>query len=143
MSSLHQPITHGVPQWSVLGPLLFLIYINHLNHVVKHSTVRHFADGTNLIYSISSLKSINKYIYHGLKLIVHWLRGNRISLNVNKTKIILFRPKKEDNLQKYEFLHQQSKNNFDNSYQIFRGSPGSILILGTTSINAKAKTQQS
>ena len=106
MSSFHQPIKHGVPQWSVLGPLLFLIYINHLNHVVKHSTVRHFADGTNLIYSISSLKSIIKYINHGLKLIVHWLRENRISLNVNKTKIILFRPKKEDNLQKYEFLHQ-------------------------------------
>ena len=106
ISSLHQPITHGVPQWSVLGPLLFLIYINNLNHVVKHSTVRHFADGTNLLYSISSLKSINKYINHGLKLIVHWLRENRISLNVNKTKIILFRPKKEDNLQKYEFLHQ-------------------------------------
>ena len=93
MSSLHQPITHGVPQWSVLGPLLFLIYINHLNHVVKHSTVHHFADDTSLLYSNSSLKSINKCINHDLRLIVHWLRANRISLNVNKTEIVLFRPK--------------------------------------------------
>ena len=84
-------ITHGVRQGSVLGPLLFLIYINDLNHVVKHSTVHHFADDTNLLYSNSSLKSINKCINHNL--IVHWLRANRISLNVNKTEIVLFRPK--------------------------------------------------
>ena len=86
-------ITHGVPQGSVLGPLLFLVYIDDLNHVVKHSTVRHFADDANLLYSISSLKSINKCINHDLKLIVHWLPTNRISLNVNETEVILFRRK--------------------------------------------------
>ena len=88
-------ITHGVPQGSVLGSLLFLIYINDLNHVVKLSTVHHFADDTNLIYSNSLLKSINKCIIHDLRLIGHWLRANRISLNVNKTEIVLFRPKKK------------------------------------------------
>ena len=92
VSSSVLSITYGVPQGSVLGPLLFLIYINDLNHVVKHSAVCHFADDTNLLYSSSSLKSINKCINHDLKLIVHWLRANRISLNVNKTEIILFRP---------------------------------------------------
>ena len=55
--------------------------------------MRHFADDTNLPYSNSSLKSINKCINHDLRLIVHWLRANRISLNVNKTEIVLFRPK--------------------------------------------------
>ena len=86
MSSSVLSITQG----SVLGPLLFLIYINDLNHVVKHSTVHHSADDTNLLYSSPSLKSINKCINHDLTLIVHWLRTNRISLNVNKTGIILF-----------------------------------------------------
>ena len=93
VSSSALSITHGVPQGSVLGPLLFLIYINDLNHVVKHSTVHRFCDDTNLLYSSSSLKSINKCINHDLKLIVHWLRANKISLNVNKTEIILFRHK--------------------------------------------------
>ena len=93
VSSSVLSVTHGVPQGSVLGPLLFLIYISDLNHVVKHSTVHHFADDNNLLYSSSSLKSINKCINHDLKLIVHWLQANRISLNVNKMEIILFRHK--------------------------------------------------
>ena len=53
----------------------------------------HFADDTNLLYSNISLKRINKYINQDLMLIVHWLRANRISMNVSKTKIVLFRPK--------------------------------------------------
>ena len=53
----------------------------------------HFADNTNLLYSNISLKLIHKYINHDLKLIVHCLRANRISLNVSKTEIALFWPK--------------------------------------------------
>ena len=90
VSSSFLSITHRVPQGSFLGQLLFLIYINDLNHVVKHLIVRHFADDTNFLHSSSSLKSINKCINHDLKLIVYWLQANRISLDVNKPKIILF-----------------------------------------------------
>ena len=86
-------VTHGVPQGSVLGPLLFLICINDLYNVIKHSSMFHFAEDTNLLYSNTSLKRINKYINHDLRLIVHRLRANRISLNVSKTNIALFRPK--------------------------------------------------
>ena len=85
---------YGVPQGSVLGPLLFLIYINDLHNATNYSDIHHFADDTNLLYSSKSLKDINKKINFDLKNIVHWLRANKISLNTSKTEIILFRTKK-------------------------------------------------
>ena len=54
----------GVPQGSVLGPLLFLIYINDLNQALEFSRVHHFADNTNLLLVGNSLKKINKHINH-------------------------------------------------------------------------------
>ena len=86
-------VTHGVPQGSVLGPLLFLLYINELNEAISHSIIHHSADDTNILFSHKCLKKIDKYINHDLSQIVQWLRGNIISLNASKTEIILFLPK--------------------------------------------------
>ena len=94
-------IEFGVPQGSVLGPLLFLIYINDLNQAIKFSRVHHFADDTNLLLVDNSLKKINKHINHDLKLLTTWLRANRISLNTSKTKNILFRPKSKRDIRKH------------------------------------------
>ena len=82
-----------MPQGSVLGPLLFLIYINDLNEAISHSIIHHFADDTNILFSHKSLKKINKYINHDLSQIIQWFKANRISLNASKTEIIFFHPK--------------------------------------------------
>ena len=86
------PINHGVPQGSVLGPLLFLIYINDLNGIINFSKIHHFAD-TNIPYASSSLQDINKKINCILKSFAKWLKANKISLNSDKTELVLFRSK--------------------------------------------------
>ena len=49
-------INYGVPQGSVLRPILFLLYINDLNQTIVHSKVYHFADDSNFLYASHSLK---------------------------------------------------------------------------------------
>ena len=61
---------YGVPQGSVLGPLLFLVYINDLNQAIKYSKTRHFADDTNLLISNSSLKQLKKHLNKDLKTLI-------------------------------------------------------------------------
>ena len=85
-------ISCGVPQGSILGPLLFLIYINDMHTAVKFSTVYHFADDTNLLYHHKNPKILRKHMNADLKLLFNWLCANRLSLNVSKTEFIIFRP---------------------------------------------------
>ena len=90
------PINYCVPQGSVLGPLLFLLYINNLQKCLKYGKSYIFADDTALIVSHKSLKSLKKRLNIDLKLLHHWLCSNKIGLNVSKTETILFRhPKKK------------------------------------------------
>ena len=86
-------IKYGVPQGSVLGSLLFLTYINDLNNVVKFCKVHHFADDTNLAHFNKSINELNKYINIDMKNLTNWLNANKISLNVKKTELVIFKHK--------------------------------------------------
>ena len=83
-------ITCGVPQGSILGPLLFLIYVNDLNKSSNILNPIMSADDTNLFYSHNDIKTLFKTVNNELKNIHEWFKANKLSLNADKTKYVFF-----------------------------------------------------
>ena len=84
-------LAHGVPQGSVLGPILFLIYINDLHNCIKYCTTYHFADDTNLLNISKDYKTLKRQVNFDLFSLHKWLTANKISLNEGKTELVFFR----------------------------------------------------
>ena len=80
----------GHPQGSVLGPLLFLIFINDLPAVCKKLKFYLFADDTNIYSESDSLDLLEKTMNKELKKVDKWLTTNRLALNVDKSHFALF-----------------------------------------------------
>ena len=75
--------------------MLFLLFINDLNQAIKFCNVHHFADDTNLLCLSNPIKKLNKLVNADLKRLVNWLNANKISLNVKKTEMVIFKSKQK------------------------------------------------
>ena len=88
--STFQLIKYGVPQGSILGPLLFLLYINDLTNSSSLLEFVLFADDSNVFISNSNYDDLLRILNEELKNISQWFKANNLSLNLNKTNYILF-----------------------------------------------------
>ena len=91
-----QKITHGAPQGSCLGPLLFLIFCNDLNLNLTYLSCIQFTDDTTLYYTHKNLRVLQACIDHDLTKLIDWFRANSLKLNVNKTNLLLFDYRKRE-----------------------------------------------
>ena len=80
----------GVPQGSILGPLLFVIFINDLCYSASLIEAILFADDTNLFYSHNKVKELIRTMNAEPKHLNYWFCANKLSLNTEKTKSVLF-----------------------------------------------------
>lgn len=87
--SSNSKITCGVPQGSILGPLLFLIYVNDMSAVVKNKLLL-YADDSGILVTGKSLFVVEKALTDDMELVSQWLVDNKLSLHFGKTESILF-----------------------------------------------------
>ena len=131
-SSEWATITAGIPQGSVLGPLLFLLFIDDITHVVEHCNIRLFADDTCLFIEVDNRLDVTNKINSDLENINTWAKNWLVTFSARKTKSLIISNKKDlhlhpkisldgndiDEVSSYVYLGLRFSNNLKWSHHI-------------------------
>ena len=83
----YQSITYGVPQGSILGPALFIIFVNDMTRVVSKSKTGQYADDTVVYASSDSELELSQMLNHDLANLAIWCKQNKLHVNCKKKQI--------------------------------------------------------
>ena len=106
----------GVPQGSVLGPLLFLLYINDISYSSNQFNFFLFADDTNLLYADKNPRSLEAVVNKELASVSNWLMADKLYLNKKKSNFAIFQP-------------YQKRLDFDVTIKLFGHAKNSLIPL--------------
>ena len=114
------PLTHGVAQGSIVGPILFLILINDLSAFLPHGRLLSYADDTQLLDrsppDVISLSHLQSRVVDSMQQLQAWFQSNSLKMNPDKTNFILF----------------GTKSSVDKASDFHITLPGSLIILSPT-----------
>ena len=93
-------LTYGVPQGSILGPLFFIMYVNDVITTFDENSpnIILYADDTAIYYAHNQLEELEKQLAVGMKKLCDWCNLNKLTINFQKTKYTIFKPKCYQNI---------------------------------------------
>ena len=98
-------ISFGVPQGSVLGPLLFLLYVNDIHQCSTKLKFYLFADDTNILFAKKNLKVIKTIVNTELCKLYDWLTSNKLTLNISKSNFVIFHLKNKSLIKNLKYVY--------------------------------------
>ena len=89
-------VQRGVPQGSILGPLLFIVYVNDLPQVIQSSVVTQYVDDTKMTLVANDVNSLEKKLDEDLQHVLKWADDNKLKMNTRKTQLMLLSRKRRE-----------------------------------------------